>query len=212
MSINIVENQIHLVEKYIEKLEEVVSCKFVLDDKEEIEELHIVSNGRRSPKQISRDIQSILIASYGIYIDYKKISIAEIPDLSLRKASQRLIVDKVSYEEKSSRISITVGLENNGQRYDSTSEGANISSNIDKMVAEATMDAIKKAHDLEDILILEDIKTINLTRTQVVVVVITCLLNNNQKSLCGSSVIEENSKMAVVRAVLDATNRYICNN
>ncbi len=132
MSINIAENQIYLVEKYIEKLEEVVSCKFVLNDQEEIEELHIVSNGKRNPKQISRDIQSILIASYGIYIDYKKISIAEIPDLKLEKSNERLIVDKISYEEIGGRISLTVGLENKGERYESSSEGANIPINIDK--------------------------------------------------------------------------------
>ena len=51
------------MERDIERLDSIMSCKFVVDG-DEVKEIHIVSNGTRPPKQISRDVQSVLIATY----------------------------------------------------------------------------------------------------------------------------------------------------
>ena len=49
---------------------------------------------------------------------------------------------------------------------------------------------------------------INISIDKVVVVIITCIEDNHVKRLCGSSLIETDHKEAVVKATLDAINRY----
>lgn len=51
-----------IIEDQLEKIQPIMSCRFVLGQAGEIKEIHIVSNGKRSSKQISRDVQSVLIA------------------------------------------------------------------------------------------------------------------------------------------------------
>lgn len=211
LNVDRLESKLNSIENNLESLDSIISCKFVLDDIKEVRELHIVSNGKRNPKQLSRDVQSILIANHDLNIDYKKISIAEIPNLNIRKASPRLAIDKVAYETKENRIKITVGLKDSTGQYESTIEGANIGNNIDRMIAKATLKTIEKVYKLNDIFILEDLKTLHLSRNDLVIVIIACMLNNEYKTLCGSSLVEEDSKIAIVRSVLNATNRYISN-
>ena len=43
-----------------------------------IDELHVLVNPKRAPKQIARDIESALRAHLDVVLDYKKISIAQV--------------------------------------------------------------------------------------------------------------------------------------
>ncbi len=211
MGTSIAENKFDLIEKYLEKLDAIVSTKFVLDENDQIEELHIVSNGRRNPKQISRDVQSVLIASHKLDIDYKKISIAEIPDLDFNKKEIRLSVGKLTYENRGTRFSVTITLKREDLEYSTTVDGLNTRNNIDRMIVEATLKTIEKFYNFEDVFVFEDIRTLNLTGSNIIVVLITCLLNDVSKTLSGSCVVETDSKVTIVKAVLDALNRYISN-
>lgn len=60
---------IQLIEKTIEKLDSVISSKIILGEEDDFKEVHIVSNGFRGAKQIVRDIESVLMATYDIQID-----------------------------------------------------------------------------------------------------------------------------------------------
>ncbi len=72
LAIESINKSYEIIEKNLEQIESIISSKFVLGQDGKIIELHIVSNGERNPKQLSRDIQSVLIATYDIAIDYKK--------------------------------------------------------------------------------------------------------------------------------------------
>ena len=49
-------------------------------DDDQLVEIHVLASIERSPKQISRDIQSALFATYGIEVDHRIISIAQLPE------------------------------------------------------------------------------------------------------------------------------------
>lgn len=198
-----------IIERNIEKIESVVSCKIVLGENNIIEEIHIVSNGIRSPKQIVRDIQSVLIATYDIQIDHKKISVAEILDESLVKANCRLKLHSISHDNNGSKASIKVVLSDGKNTYEKVLSGINTNRSIERMLVEATIKNLEEACSLNDTFIMEDLRTIPVASEKAVLVVILGLFDGIENRFCGSCLIRNDFKEAVVRATLDAINRYV---
>lgn len=197
-----------MMEKDIERIESVLSCRFVRDNGE-IKEIHIVSNGTRTPKQISRDIQSILIATYDLNIDYKIISIAELPGADIEKKEDRLKIHRILFEDNGKKATVMVNLSDEAQVYGATITGINTNRNIDRMLVKAVLECVEKAQSSEDRFILDDVKSVNLSSDGVIVVVLVYIVDEVEKYLCGSSLIENDHKKAVVKATLDALNRNI---
>lgn len=200
---------IEIIEGNIEKIESVVSCKIVLGEKDVIDEVHIVSNSLRGAKQIARDIQSILIATYNIPIDYKKISIAQISDQSLKKAESRLKLVGVSHDNLGSKTAIKVSLGNSKGTFANALSGINTSRNIERMLVDATLKTVEEASGYDDTFILEDIRTIPVSNDKAVLVIVMGLLDGFEQRLCGSCLIKSDYKVAVVKATLDAVNRFV---
>ncbi|MDR7870983.1 MAG: hypothetical protein RIN55_09005 [Tissierellaceae bacterium] len=208
MGVDTIKRDYNLIENDIGLLESVISCRFVIDN-EEVKEIHIVSNGTRSPKQISRDVQSVLIATYDLNIDYKKISIAELPNTEVAKKESRLKIEKISIEDNGNKANIRVGLSDESNNYESTQSGINTSRNIDRMLVKAVLDCVEKSLATEDRFILEEVKNINLSSDGIIVVVLVYVIDEQERRLCGSALIENDHKKAVVKATLDALNRSI---
>ena len=200
---------IEIIEQTIEKLDSIVSSKIVLGEENSFDEIHVVSNRTRSAKQLVRDIQSILIATYNIQIDHKKISIAEIQDDRIKKSQCRLKITSVSHDNNGQKATVKVALDNERDIFENSIIGINTSRNIDRMLVDATLKTVEEAYGYEDAFILEDIKTANVSADQVVIVVITGIHNGFEQRLCGSCLIKSDYKEAVVKATLDALNRYI---
>lgn len=199
---------IELIEKTIEKLDSIVSCKIISDHNNNFEEIHIVSNGTRTAKQLVRDIQSILIATYNIQIDHKKISIAEIQDNSLKKSATRLKLMSVSHDNNGQKAMVKVVLDNHRDVFENSKMGINTCRNVDRMLVDVTLKTVEEAYGYEETFILEDVKTINISTDKAVIVVITCINNGIERRFCGSCLITNDYKEAVVKATLDALNRY----
>ncbi|MEE8572053.1 MAG: hypothetical protein V3T20_02220, partial [Gemmatimonadota bacterium] len=66
------------IEKLLLGLEGVGSLKIVPDGHGGIEEIHVLSSSSLGPKQIVRNIESALLAQFGLQIDHRKISIARV--------------------------------------------------------------------------------------------------------------------------------------
>lgn len=199
---------IDIIEQTIEKLDSVVSCKIISVDNN-FEEIHVVSNGSRTAKQLVRDIQSILIATYNIQIDHKKISVAEIQDDSVKKAGCRLKITSVSHDNNGQKAMVKVALDNHRNIFENSAMGVNTSRNIDRMLVDVTLKTVEDAYGYEETFILEDVKTVNISTDKVVVVLITCINNGFEQKFCGSCLIRADYKEAVVKATLDALNRYV---
>lgn len=200
---------LEIMERTIEKLDSIVSCKIISGENDNFEEIHIVSNGIRNPKQVVRDIQSVLIATYNIQIDHKKISVAEIHDNSLKRFENRLKIMSVSHDNNGQKSIIKVVLDNHRDRFENSKIGVNTTRNIDRMLVDVTLKTVEDAFGYDDTFILEDIKTVNISTDKVIIVVITSVDNGVEQKLCGSCLVKNDYKEAVVKATLDALNRYI---
>lgn len=78
------------IERLLTELEGVGSLKIVPDGHGGIDEVHVLSASDLSPKQIVRNIESALLAEFGLQIDHRKISIAQTraPEISHAQAIQ----------------------------------------------------------------------------------------------------------------------------
>lgn len=199
---------IQLIEKTIEKLDSVISSKIILGEEDDFKEVHIVSNGFRGAKQIVRDIESVLMATYDIQIDHKKISIAEIQDENVKKAQSRLKLISVSHDNKGQKVEVKVSLDNHKDVYENSTIGINTSRNINRMLVDVTLKTVEEAYGYDNVFILEDILIANISMDRVVIVLITSIKDDYVKRFCGSSLIKSDYKEAVVKATLNALNRY----
>lgn len=200
-------SKIEEVEEEIEKLESIVSCK-IMHSEGKFNEVHIVSNKIRSAKQLVRDINSLLIATYNIQIDHKVISIAEIPCKDLEKKERRLKIYSVAHDNNNGKAYIKISLQRGGEIFTKTNQGINARRNIDRMLVDTTLKAVEEACGYQDAFALEDIKTVNLTTAEAVVVLVGTY-NRIEQRFSGTSLVGQDYKKAVVKATLDAINRHL---
>jgi hypothetical protein len=197
------------IEKLLGQVDSVISSKIVVDNQDNIEEIHILSTKERSPKQLSRDIQSVLISRFGIDIDHKKISIAQIDEKSLEDKDFRLKLKSIEFTTFGIKANVKVTLGRNGKSFEGSTTGPNTTYNFNKLLSLATLRAVEKFLDIEDNFILDDIKIIELAGREVVVTSITFVTEYGEQMFTGSAFINKDKKEAVVKATLDAINRKI---
>ena len=198
-----------LIEDNLKKINAVVSSKIVFSEDDRIDEIHIVSNGHRGPKQIARDIQSVLLATYDVDVDHKKISIAQIPEELFEKEGCRMKLEGVLRETSGSTANVKVTFSKQGEDFSSARTGMNSSRNVDRMLVESTLDAVSNACGLCDVFLFDDIRQVLISNSTVVLVCVTGIEGNLEQKLLGSSIVNNDYYGAVVKATLDAINRFI---
>lgn len=110
------------LDKLIARLNGVLAARTVLDDQDEIAEIHILSDLTKSPKQLVRDVQSAIMASYGLDVDYKLISVAQVNSSMVLPSSAhgeaRLLIRRITISLDSQNIETTVTLAKGDQQYE----------------------------------------------------------------------------------------------
>ena len=66
------------IETALSHVAEIRAARIVSSDEGVIQEIHNLADPSKSPKQLVRDIESTIMASFGIPVDHKKISIAQL--------------------------------------------------------------------------------------------------------------------------------------
>lgn len=197
------------MEKIINTISDVISSKIIFDDEGQMDEIHIVSNNNRSPKQISRDIQSLLIAKFNQKIDYKKISVAQIKSDIRSEVNHRFCIGAIGYCLIDNMVEIKVILKKDDAEYESTIIGPNSKNNIYRLVVQATLECVHNFLGRRDIFIVEDIQKMNLAKQEVISIAITYLSEDKEGLLVGSAVLRKDDYEAIVKATLDAVNRKV---
>lgn len=202
--------QTEKIENYLLKVQSVIGCKVILDKKDEISEVHIVSDLRRSPKQILRDIEAVMISEFDIPIDYKKVSIAQVRSGSIKlDQDPRLKLKLIEYNNNGANVAVKVALEKQDETYESELVGINTSNNFNRLVGSVVLKAVASYLDVSDVFVFEDVKFVDLANIHVVVVSITSVINGKEEVFTGTAKVIADQKEAIARATLDAVNRHV---
>lgn len=204
-------NQSEIGKEYsglIDKLPGVMKSNLVLSDNV-ITEIHVLSDTSRSPKQIARDIQSAILVQFGITVDHKVISIAQIPSENSLKIKDRLVFEEISVSKNKNRSSASVTLCDGESTFNGEASALNDSMEVNKMVCQATLNAVCNFIDPGILLSPMDVKVFDLTGEKAIAVCIAVKIQDNVERFLGSSFVGDDAGSAVVKATLDALNRKI---
>lgn len=191
----------------INKIDGVINSKVVLNNNE-LSELHILANNFRSPKQIVRDIETVLLTSYNYKIDRKIISVAQI-QTEYDEKLKRIVFDGISLKTSGNMAECTVTLNYEEEEYSVTEKGIKTLSNQRKIIADTTMRVIEKILGQASIFEVIDVIVTENHRVTFVSVLISILNNGIEETMVGSAVVKNDLNEAIVKASLSAINRRI---
>lgn len=195
------------VQDTVNKIEGVIRSKIVRENGE-ITELHVLANNSRSPKQISRDIESALYAMFDIKVDRNKISIAVIQSEDVI-STKRVKFNSVQLKNQLNTIECSVSLLYDDNEYTVEDVAINTSINRKKLVSKATLKAVETLLGQEYIFDVQDVLINTSGDISVVTVIVNVLLAGSEEILVGSALVKNDVNESISRATLDAINRVI---
>ena len=202
------------IELTLAQVSEIKAARVVASPDGVIQEIHVLALPTKSPKQIVRDIESTVMAAFGIAVDHKKISIAQLgvealPEEAAGVSEVRARIHEINATVAGVHAAVTVTLEIDGDLYPGESSGPASQTGRQRLVALATLNAVEQyAHGALSFA-LEDVDIIQLGREQVAVSCVTLVSPLGEQAYAGSALVRQNEKDSIVRATLDAINRRL---
>lgn len=191
----------------INKIDGVINSK-VISENDEIIEIHVLANNLRSAKQLSRDVESAIVAAFDYRIDRKVISIAQI-NTDEERDIRRIRFDGISYNTVDTSAECSVRLIYEEKDFAVTKTGIKTSSKRKKLIAEATLNAIENILGKESIFDVHDVIEITRGEISFVNVLVNMMVDENEEYLIGSALVKNDINEAIAKAALDAVNRRI---
>ncbi len=204
------------IEATLGEVGEIKAARVVVDADERIQEIHVLALPTKPPKQLVRDIESALMARFGIPIDHRKISIAQlgrdVDEIAVSATATpvvrpRIVAINASVSGVQAAASVT--LEIGGSEYIGTASGPASQSGRSRQVALATLDAAAQYLGGAETFALEDVTIAQLGRERVAVSCVTLVSAFGEQAFTGSALVRQTENDSIVRATLDAINRRI---
>ena len=205
---------INEIEEALSQVSEIRAARVVTSPGGTIEEIHVLALPSKAPKQLVRDIESTLMAAFGIAVDHKKISIAQlgqesVPHVEAVKPYARAQIKSINAEVVGVYVNLSVSLELEGELFVGKATGPGSRTGRERLVAEATLDAIAQYPQGAFTFALEDVEIIRLGRESVAVSCVVLVTSLGEQAFAGSALVRQNDKDSIVRATLDAINRRL---
>ncbi len=213
-------------EALLNSLKGVVSARVVAPSGGVIEEIHLLTEGDVPAKQSVRNVESALLAHFGLKIDHRKVSVAQTSDeqdpvvkafegFGDRAPEGRfLFVTHRVETESSHRVRIGVTVEWDGEQYEGEAVGAALHRARLETTAAATLAALGKAivaliGEGEVALSVDGVKTVDAFDGQFVLVAIHAIHGRSITALAGAAAVEDTVDRAVILGTLKAADRWV---
>lgn len=200
-------------EQSIKQIKAVVAARININTQGDIEEIHVLAGAGRSPKQIVRDVESILAAQFDLHIDHKKVSVAQVEEdeegASVIEESSRPKLVGVTLRTVNGMAEVKVELLKGDKLIEGFAEGPSSSHNKLRLFVEATLKALEPLTLGKLLFVTEDVAIIQLAKKQIALVSITLIASLGEQSLTGCAIVRNDDREAVVKATLDAVNRKL---
>lgn len=200
-------------EQAIKQIKSVIAARIKVNSQVEIEEIHILAGSGRMPKQIVRDVESILIAQFDLQIDHKIISVAQVED---DEDGTFAIVDSirpklvgVTLRTVSGMAEVKVELLTGDKLIEGIAQGPSSAHNKLRLFVEATLKALFPLTLDKFLFVTEDVGITQLAKQQIALVSITLITSAGEQSLTGCALVRNDDRESVVKATLDAVNRKL---
>ena len=204
----------------------VVSARVVARPGGVIEEIHVLTEGDVQAKQTVRNVESALLAHFGLKIDHRKVSVAQTGDeqgaagkafegFGGRSAERRfLFVTHRVETERGHRVRIAVTVDWEGEQYEGEATGADLLRARLETTAVATLAAIGKAivaliGEGEVALSVDGVKIVDAFDGHFILVAIHAIHGRSITALAGAAAVEDTADRAVILGTLQAADRWV---
>ena len=201
------------VEREICRLPDVSIARLVGEADGRVSEVHIVAQPGKHPKQIVRDVQSIALASFGLDIDRRVISVVQLGGNVLPEhaaAEIRASIVAITAEANGLRSLVRVTLARDEDEAVGFAEGSIATTARHRLVATATVDALRQLEPSAECIDVDHAQIVRIGAHDIAVVTIVFVVPPAEQLVSGSAIVRPQQEAdAVARAVLDATNRRL---
>jgi hypothetical protein len=201
------------IEKAISQVAGIQAARVVTGNGGRIAEVHVLAAEGRAPKQLVRDVQSVVLTSFGITIDYRTVSVVQLdhpePEVPARTPSTgaaRPAITRLAAETSSFSTEVNIRLASDGDELTGTARGP--ASAGPRLVAEAVLDAVGRFMEAEGV----EVESAGITSAgnrNVAMVVLRVMTSRGDHVVSGSAVVRKDANDAIARAVLAGLNRFL---
>ncbi len=195
-----------LWQELICRLEGVQAAQVVFAESGMPCEIHVLAGPEKSSKSLVRDIQSALTAQFGVQVDHRIISVAQLSEGLAPRGDFRLAHTGLEIKSAGGRVSASVTLARGCDTYTGHGESANTPFARRRCVSEAALAAVNRAAG-ETCFELASVDAVTLAGQGIVVAQVYSLRDGQR--LLGSAFLNEDPDNAAVHSVLSAVNRRL---
>ena len=195
-----------LWQELICRLEGVQAAQVVFAENGMPCEIHVLAGPEKSSKSLVRDIQSALTAQFGVQVDHRIISVAQLSEGLAPRGDFRLAHTGLEIKSAGGRVSASVTLARGCDTYTGHGESANTPFARRRCVSEAALAAVNRAAG-ETCFELASVDAVTLAGQGIVVAQVYSLRDG--QCLLGSAFLNEDPDNAAVHSVLSAVNRRL---
>ena len=195
-----------LRQELICRLEGVQAAQVVFAENGMPCEIHVLAGPEKSSKSLVRDIQSALTAQFGVQVDHRIISVAQLSEGLVPRGDFRLAHTGLEIKSAGGRVSASVTLARGCDTYTGHGESANTPFARRRCVSEAALAAVNRAAG-ETCFELASVDAVTLAGQGIVVTQVYSLRDGQR--LLGSAFLNEDPDNAAVHSVLSAVNRRL---
>ena len=216
------------LESLVRTLPAVASARVLRDPEGKVREVHVLGTTELSPKQIVRNVESALLARFGLRLDHRAISVAQSatarvpePPPAMAAAPVAAVVSApapgrgIYFEDvevrrsRSAGLACTVTLRAGGETYSGEASGVETSRARGELAATATVRALAPLLAEGVTLAFESCTTVNSADRDFAFVVVSGRSGRESTVLSGSCEVRDSLETSAVLAVLDATERWM---
>ena len=214
------------VEATLCRIPAVSAVRIVSDDIGRPIEVHVLATIEKHAKQIVRDVQSVAMASFGLDLDRRIVSVVQLEGGFGEEAvvtgggagrgdrdagaSARVTIDRIDVASHGVRTRVQVTLAQGGEVVSAEAEGSIAASALHRLVASATLEALRRLAPVADCADVQMATVTRLGNEDAALASVVFAVPPFEETICGSAVVRGSGvPEAVARAVLDACNRRL---
>jgi hypothetical protein len=214
------EDEVLELERELCRLPEISAARVVTDPTGRATEVHILADTTKHAKQVVRDVQSVALASFGIELDRRIVSVVQLGSttngnghaevaVEARDAFRPVLVSSTA-ETSGLRSLVRVTLARGDEEAVGFAEGSVATTARQRLVATATVDALRQLETAAECIDVDSAQIVRVGAQDVAIVTVVFVLPPSEQLVSGSAIVREHAESdAIVRAVLDATNRRL---
>jgi len=194
----------------IERIRGVVSANVELKSDGSVDEVHALVTMERRPKQIVRDIESLLLTHFRLRVDFRSISLVQLEPSDAESMRNRLKFVRSGVTEDQIGRHVTVELKMDNKRHvGSVQVSSEEREDIATAAVLATLAAVHKAIKVRAQLKTDDVRIVGLDGGDVCVAIVTVVAETGIERLTGTCLLNQDICACASKAALDAVNRRL---